>query len=150
MATPGEHIEEIFPGLRGKDWQITSPAATRYNCVAWAAEDTARWWWPGDPQKGYHWPEEAERVETLAAFVAAYATLGYEPCAAVDLEPGSQKVAIFADPSGTPTHVARQLTGGRWTSKLGNLEDIEHDLHDVSGEVYGSVAQLLRRLLPPA
>jgi hypothetical protein len=25
------------------------------------------------------------------------------------------------------------------------MEDIEHDLHDISGEVYGTVAQRMRR-----
>jgi hypothetical protein len=42
-------------------------------------------------------------------------------------------------------HAARQLPGGRWTSKLGNREDIEHDLNAVSGEAYGTVVMVLKR-----
>ncbi len=49
---------------------------------------------------------------------------------------------------GVPEHAARQLANGRWTSKLGRAEDIEHQLHDLEGEVYGTVALLMKRLLP--
>jgi hypothetical protein len=145
MATPGERIEELFPRLRGKDYQITSPADVRYNCIAHAAGDSGRRWWSADPAAGYYWPEGVARVETLAAFIAAFALLGYEPCDSEELEASYEKIAIFANPDGTPTHAARQLPGGRWTSKLGLKEDIEHELHDVSGEIYGAVVQLMRR-----
>ena len=37
-----------------------------------------------------------------------------------------QKIAIYLNSSNSPTHVARQLLDGRWTSKLGSYEDIEH------------------------
>jgi hypothetical protein len=87
-------------------------------------------------------------VETLAAFMAVFSLLGYELCETAAPEPGYEKIALFADSSGTPTHAARQLPDGRWTSKLGNLEDIEHDLDDLSGKLYGRVAQLMRRPCP--
>jgi len=44
-----------------------------------------------------------------------------------------------------PTHAARQLENGRWTSKLGELEDIEHDLHHLASGAYGAVVQILKR-----
>jgi len=44
-------------------------------------------------------------------------------------------------------HAARQLPEGRWTSKLGELEDIEHALHDLTGTVYGSVVLVMKRAL---
>ncbi len=138
----------LLPGLRGKDWQITSPPDSRYNCIAWAAGDQSQWWWPAAPLLGYYWPEGVDRVETLTAFVALFTLLGYSPCESAEFEPAQEKVAIFADPTGIPTHAARQLPGGRWTSKLGNMADIEHDLQDVSGDLYGSVAQLMRRPRP--
>ena len=44
------------------------------------------------------------------------------------------------------THVARQLTNGKWTSKLGRCEDIEHDTpDDVADGVYGEVMQFMQR-----
>jgi hypothetical protein len=77
--------------------------------------------------------------------VATFTTLGYVPCSGEGPEPGFEKVALFAR-DGVPTHAARQLLNGRWTSKLGLREDIEHDLHAVSGELYGSVVLFLKRV----
>jgi hypothetical protein len=146
MESAGDRIEGVFPELRGKDWRVTSSATRRYNCIAWAAGDTSRWWWPGDPADGY-WPAGIERTETLSAFKAAFSLLGYEPCETWEAEPGYEKVAIFADLAGIPTHAARQLTSGRWTSKLGNWEDIEHNLQDICGDDYGAVDRVMRRPL---
>jgi hypothetical protein len=147
MVSGGEHIEQLFPGLRGKEWKITSPHERRYNCIAWSASDAAQWLWPGDPADGFYWPEGVERTETLAAFTALYVLLGYAECMDSTHESGHEKIAIFAAPDGVPTHAARQLFNGRWTSKLGRLEDIEHDLLDVCGEIYGSVVKVMRRTL---
>ena len=41
-----KHIEDLFPKLRGKAYQVTSPRNEAYNCIAWAAGDTTDWWWP--------------------------------------------------------------------------------------------------------
>lgn len=41
--------------------------------------------------------------------------------------------------------VARQLHNGRSTSKLGNEEDIEHDLRALEGPVSGLVSVVMRR-----
>jgi hypothetical protein len=70
--------------------------------------------------------------------------LGFERCDDADWEPGVEKLAIFADASG-PTHVARQLPNGMWTSKMGKMEDIEHTLEGLSGGKYGYVQVILRR-----
>jgi hypothetical protein len=75
----------------------------------------------------------------------AYGTLGFEPCDSGEVEEGFEKVAIYTDAGGEPTHAARQLANGRWTSKLGYLEDIEHDLDAVAGTHYGRVRAFLRR-----
>jgi hypothetical protein len=83
---------------------------------------------------------------TLEVFREAFARLGYEACDHEDPEPGFEKVALFAR-EGTPAHAARQLPNGRWTSKLGKREDIEHALHDLTGLVYGSVVLIVKRPL---
>jgi hypothetical protein len=51
---------------------------------------------------------------------------------------------------GKPKHAARQLANGRWTSKLGELEDIEHTLNGLDGIWYGSVMLILKRALSMA
>lgn len=137
-------IEQWFPQLQVSEYEITSPRDGEYNCIAWAASDHDQWWWP-DSDEQYYWPQEVRRVCTLAAFAAAYATIGYRPCESQEPEDGLEKVVVFADSNGIPTHAARQLSNGRWTSKLGNFEDIEHDLLALTGELYGSVAAVLGR-----
>ena len=70
----------------------------------------------------------------MAAFVEAYRTKGYEVCADGALESGIEKVALYATVMGpiqSPTHAALQLQNGKWSSKLGDFEDIEHDTPEV-------------------
>jgi hypothetical protein len=126
---------------------VTSPPTLDYNCVAWVAGDTTRWWWP-DPDAHNdtsYWPPGVSEEETVEAFAAAFTTLGYAPASDDALEPGFEKLALFAA-GGTPTHLARQLPNGRWTSKLGRREDIEHELQALCGDIYGKVVLVMRRL----
>jgi hypothetical protein len=89
--------------------------------------------------------------ETVDAFVEAYRTIGYESCDDGSLEDGVEKIALFVESDGvTPSHAARQLPSGAWTSKLGEWEDIEHltlaALEDrKSGMGYGTVVKFLKR-----
>ncbi len=136
-------LEEVFPALRGQTHAITSPRDDRYNCIAWAAGDDRNWWWP-DPDQEDAWPAGVAREETVAAFRDAFATLGYQVCDDERLEEGCEKIALFAL-ADVPKHASRQLPNGRWTSKLGPREDIEHSLHDLTGIVYGSVVLVMRR-----
>src|SRR2546430_914933 len=101
-------LESLFPGLRRSPYQVTSPSDDVYNCIAWAGDDQSRWWWP-DPLKNRYWSVGALREETLAGFQEAFASLGYLVCDAEQLEEGFDKVALFADADGFPTHAARQL-----------------------------------------
>jgi len=141
-------FEDLFPGLRGSPYQVTAPPDPSYNCLAWAAGVTDAWWWPsGDPQQVY-WPSGVPREETLGAVAAAFATLGYATCKHEGVEIGYEKIAFFANAAGVPTHAARQSSKGRWSSKLGQLERIEHALRDLEGAAYGVVALLMKRPLP--
>jgi hypothetical protein len=142
-----EGIEALFPKLRGGNYQVTSPQDDLYNCIAWAAGVNDYWWWPGNPE-GTYWPDGVPRLATVETFRGAFATLGYTECQSEELEGGFEKIALFATPQGLPKHAARQLLNGRWTSKLGKSEDIEHDLHDVAGAVYGAVVLVMKRPLP--
>ena len=73
--------------------------------------------------------------------------MGYVECRDTDLETGFEKIAIFTDAEESPLHLARQLSNGQWTSKLGALEDIEHDLHGLEGLAYGRVAVVMKRII---
>jgi hypothetical protein len=133
-----------FPRLTDANHRVTSPESTEYNCVAWAADDTANWWQPG-----VYWPVPIDPEDTnLSALQAAFAFLGYSPCADDALEPNFVKVALYSAGK-FYTHAARQLPNGRWTSKLGKGEDIEHDSPDVlGGGIYGEVAMYMMRPRP--
>jgi hypothetical protein len=135
-------LELAFPTL-ASGYRITSPTTSDYNCIAWAAGETDRWWWPDTAGVAY-WPSTAPREETIAAFQKAFSTLGYEIASDRQHVSGSEKVALMAK-AGKPTHMCRQLPNGRWTSKLGQSEDIEHELDALVGLIYGDVHCILQR-----
>jgi hypothetical protein len=105
---------------------ITSNPSMDYNCFAWAAGASRNdeWW-----DSYNYWPSGVEPRETLEAYIQAYGTIGYRVCDSQALETGFEKISIYVK-NGQPTHAARQLPSGRWTSKLGTLKDIEHDFSD--------------------
>jgi hypothetical protein len=141
----GSWLPAEFPNLHEADHEITSPATEEYNCIAWAAGDTESWWWPDEMETAY-WPSAAPRQVTRLAFVLAYGTLGYVPCNDGTLEEGFEKTVLYEDVDGQPTHAARQLPDGRWASKLGPHEDIEHRAPEcLEGPCYGKVVQYLKR-----
>src|SRR5207249_2060929 len=96
-----------------------------------------------------YWPTGLQRTVALSAFVAMFESLGYKLSESEGVESNLVKIAIYAADDGRPTHAARQLSSGRWSSKLGQLEDIEHDsLATLEGQAYGSVAHIMKRQLP--
>jgi len=141
-----DHLARLFPGLAGQGFLVTSPHNKGYNCIAWAAGDHSRWW---EPAPGYYWPTGLEKYEppTLGQYIRMFRSLGYEECESRAVEPGFQKIALYASPDGRATHAARMLPSGRWTSKLGRLEDIEHELAGLEGDAYGRVACVMKRRL---
>lgn len=144
--TKAIHLELRFPNLAVTEYTITSPKSQEYNCFAWVAGDQERWWQP-TPEEEFYWVEGVPMGETLSAYIQAYQTLGYEPCDSTELEAGYEKIALYVDSRNIPVHAAKQLLTGKWSSKLGWLEDIEHELEGLTGEKYGKVGQVLRRVL---
>lgn len=134
-----------FPGLVRDGFTQTSPRDVTYNCIAYAVEDTTRWWWPSlsPGANASYWPRDAPNEETVEAFTAAFATEGYEPCEGVP-EPTCDAIALFAM-NGRVTHAARRKDETTWLSKLGKHVDIEHAIHSVEGLAYGQVVQYYRR-----
>ncbi|WP_424671991.1 DUF7689 domain-containing protein [Candidatus Binatus sp.] len=131
-----------FPEFTTDNYAITSDPSVEYNCIAWAAGDQENWWWPHEDS---YWPDGVPREETLGAFIQAYARLGYSPCIESSVEAGYEKIAIYANADG-PTHAARQLPNGGWTSKLGPDEDITHNsLAALNCQLYGRPVLYLKR-----
>lgn len=96
-----------------------------------------------------YWPEGVQREETVNAFIELFKMQGYEVTDNDTLETGYLKIAIFCNSQNKPTHAARQLTNGSWTSKLGRSYDVEHDLRDpeicAAPCHYGGVAVVMKR-----
>jgi len=138
-------IRRLFPKLAAGRFQIASRKTDQYNCIAWAAGTDKRWW---EPTPGYFWPNGVAGTATsVATAVLLYESLGFIVCDPPNahLEEGFVKVAIFGNHQGY-THAARQLENGKWASKLGALEDIEHDnLDDLTGSAYGEIKHIMKK-----
>jgi hypothetical protein len=141
-------LEEAFPKLRNGQYEITSPFEPGYNCIAHALYDSRQFWqFMRGRTKGYYWALDWNN--SVAAWMEIFRLHGYTPCSNGDLEADMEKVAIYVQPSGLPSHVARQLESGKWTSKLGKDYDITHDSLDLlegsEGDEYGSVEVFMQR-----
>jgi hypothetical protein len=140
-----DNLKRIFARLSHSHFRITSNEDPDYNCIAWAAGDDKEWWWP---DMDSYWPPGIPRQETVGMFIATFGTLGYSVCSDGIYEAGFTKIAIFVDLDGIPTHAARQLPNGIWTSKCGELEDIDHDLNAVGGSSgYGNIVCFLKKAI---
>ena len=89
----------------------------------------------------------------MQEFIDVFAMYEYYPCLSAQLESGYEKIALYIK-DGVPEHAARQLPNGAWTSKLGQLMDIEHvtlsDLPTLGLNTlmaYGSPSVFFRRRL---
>jgi hypothetical protein len=131
-----------FPRLTASNHQLTSPSDPDYNCIAWALGDTEHWWQPG-----LYWPISTPHDDFgIAVLEQALRALGFEDCGTDDrLQTEYEKVAIYGN-NLFYTHAAKQTPTGKWSSKLGKAEDIQHDTpDDVAGGIYGEVVEILRR-----
>lgn len=139
-------VESQIPRLTDSEYRITSPRDVRYNCFAWAAGDAEHVWSPSMIGSGVYWPPGIAALPSITGVVTAYEACGFERCTSAGLEDGFEKLVVFTDATGEPTHAARQLSSGAWTSKLGDHVDIEHnDVAAVGGGMYGEPSVFMRR-----
>lgn len=138
---------EHFPNIH-LSFLVTSAQTDNYNCIGWAANDDANFWWP----LGGYWPPGMPRTEAVESFEVTFASIGYAQRGLdASLVAGLEKVAIYVSPeTGLVTHMARQLESGRWTSKLGPSFDIEHQSPEcLNGHWYGLYSHCLGRSRAP-
>jgi len=173
------HLENVFPNLAAAGYEKTSDATGQcgtpgtYNCIGWAANDVRHdFWWP---LPGGYWPFWINRQPTVIYFVKTFRWFGYRVCKSSRREFGYHKIALYAIHQShqrrtpptvledlrdwEPTHMARQLADGSWTSKCGGNEDITHFTLDAlesygprygpnRKEEYGCAVIYMRRLIP--
>lgn len=138
-----------FPNLNAGNHRETAKADGAYNCIAWAAGSTDAWWDPaqGVAGKKYYWPPNAPLDYKTTSLIVAFESVGFMLCADGSLESRVEKIVIYAD-GPEYTHAARQLDSGKWTSKMGDFERIEHDTpEDLVGPAFGKIAVYMKRQL---
>lgn len=148
-STERAHLEgtgerNSFPRL-GDDFEVLAPSSSAYNCIAWALGRWDRWVWPGPPGQ----PVSVEDFDAL------FAPHGYRRIGSLNYDPvaGHDKLVLYCrrnelgEPE--PTHCARQLGDGSWSSKVGKLPLIRH-LHpdDIDGGSYGEACAVYVREKP--
>lgn len=145
MLQPKKPITDSgFPRSFRLPFDHTSPFNPKYNCIAWAYGCSNKFYWP-TPHPLHYWPENIPREEETNSFIKLYESIGYVVCKDGKCEPHFEKVAIFIDIYNTPTHAARQLSSGQWTSKLGRDMDVSHTIWSIEGGVYGVVDVYMKR-----
>jgi len=133
-------LQQLFPKLKEKKYSITSSDDVCYNCIAWVAHDTSQQWWP---RSGYYWPREPI-YESVNEFIEVFGRMGYKECNDGNYEEGYEKIAIYVLDN-VVTHMARQLDRDTWTSKIGDYEDILHNLNGLDGSEYGIEKYFMKR-----
>jgi hypothetical protein len=134
-----------FPNLADDDFSPESDPCELYNCIAWAAGVDDEWW---DPLGV--WPRDLSASYSAGVFVKLYERHNFVECSDSEPETGFEKIAIYVDDRGDVTHAARQLPDGKWTSKLGLEDDVEHNsLECLAGGEYGNPSRFLKRRLSP-
>ena len=142
---PEAELQELFPNLTPDNYTITSEIDYFYNCFAWAGGDNKNKWQPST--SSYYVWLTGSNSDSLENFIDNYGYIGYKEITdSREYEPEFEKIAIYVDDSGLPQHAALQKDNGFWTSKIGNLEDIEHKtLESLECEDYGKVKVILKR-----
>lgn len=128
-------VRRGFPRLNKANFEIVGHHSKDFNCIAWSMGLD---YWVN--------PVTGDAAEPFAPMDAMYAKLGFTRIDELnaDLEPGLEKVALFATVNVDAsikevTHAARQEADGAWTSKLGQLPIIKHaTLEALRGPVYGT------------
>jgi len=128
-----------FPNITSQNYKQTSPKAYDYNCIAWAYGRNDVWFQPG-----LFWPI-SQRDCTVPTYMKLFESIGYVRCDDALFESGFLKIALYIKGENT-THAARQLSTGKWTSKLGGDIDIEHDTPEVlNGPLYGEASIFMKK-----
>jgi hypothetical protein len=140
-----DYIENKFPRLCGTVWAIKSRRTRRYNCLAWAAREKHRRW---DFAKGAYWPKGVKRASGIAYLVGAFQAEGFSVCKKDDCQKydSTADLIVVYEKHRIGTHAARLLANGMWSSKLGDIEDVQHQTpEDVGGDEYGDPRVYMKR-----
>lgn len=128
-------VNQLFPKIKD-NFKLLTKADKSYNCIGWACGDTKRFWWP---EEDSFWPRDVQREATVDAFDELFLDhLQGQETIDENFEDGYQKLALYTEGEHEPTHLARLMPDGTWTSKLGKDPIIEHKtLDEMDDGLYG-------------
>jgi len=135
-------LKRKFPNLVDLS-RKTSEEDEKYNCIAWAFGHTNKIWWPAKAPR-VHWPISYKGLTAMQAFQAWLTHDGWEGTLDATFDPKFKKIALYTL-YGEPTHAAKLIGDGTWSSKLGLFIDLSHTLADLVGPEYGSVFGIYRK-----
>jgi hypothetical protein len=85
-------------------------------------------------------------MTAMDAFLLMLKEGGWTKTSDKSLQKNLRKIALYYSPvTGAPTHAARLLENGYWTSKLGDNIDLSHDLSELEGPEYGIVFSVFQK-----
>ena len=135
-------IERSFPNLKHKEnFEYTSNQTDDYNCVAWANEKD------DDFITIPYYNSNDCFNDMLEGYINYFISFGFERTEYFEKDNKYTIIALYTKDENQFMHVARLLENGKWTSKIGNWEDIEHTtLNSLSGGAYGEPTVFMRKL----
>lgn len=150
---------KLWPNSRNKPLKIKSPITPKYNCVAYSLNREDIWYESIDNddirnglcvllQRSIIWPEALSKGILINNYLELYKLNGFEKVNDLDIsvEVGYVKIAIYGNTEQVFTHVCRQMEDGKWVSKLGSFQDVEHDdLEVLEGSHYGKVMVVMKK-----
>jgi hypothetical protein len=144
-----------WPNTRYHPLVIKSPKTIKYNCAAFAVGQEDYWFECADESLKqlylgsceFHWPENILQNASLNAYIELYEQHGFEKLSSLnaDFVGGVTKIALYGKGDDF-MHASKQMPDGRWASKLGPLQDVEHDnLRVLEGPTYGMVKAIMQK-----
>jgi hypothetical protein len=128
-------IKYHFPNLKkGHNFKFTSFNTDQYNCISWAFEITNR--------RTQLYDHLGKGIIDADEYIQLFNKKGFCETQNRLFEKNKIKIAVYLKKDAFNydfKHVARLLENGKWTSKLGDWEDIEHETpEDLIGASYGN------------
>jgi hypothetical protein len=105
--------------------------------------DTENWW---EADEDYLWLNNLDFDNTLSTTELFFQHFGFETIDKPNFKNGLEKIALFSDDGIYCSHVAKQLSPNRWSSKLGISYDVSHTLKSMENGIYGDVVMILQKV----
>lgn len=130
-----------FPNLTEQNFFFKSLKTDDYNCAAFVLNIEDEW---------IEFKDEYGNLDVnLQTYINYYKSKGFEEIDSIEIEDNKFKIAIYYIKESLEfKHVAFQIAKGKWKSKLGDWEDIEHEnLETLFGSSYGNAVVYMRKEL---